>query len=55
MPRSGMGYLLNLMVLVGVAILVAMGVLSAAGVGFILVIGGVAMCLAHWADRWRTP
>ena len=55
MPRSGVGYLLNLMCLVGVAILVAKDVLSPAAVGFILVIGGVAMGLAHWSDRWRTP
>ena len=50
-----MGYLPTLLVLVGVVVLVATGVLSAAGVGFILLIGGVTMGLAHWSDRWRTP
>jgi hypothetical protein len=49
------GYLPTLLVLVGVAILVATDVLSAAGVGFILLIGGVTMGLAYWSDRWRTP
>lgn len=51
----GVDYLLTLLVLVGVVVLVATGVLSAAGVGFILLIGGVTMGLAHWSDRWRTP
>ena len=51
----GVGYLPTLLVLVGVVVLVATGVLSAAGVGFILLIGGVTMGLAHWSDRWRTP
>ena len=51
----GVGYLLTLLVSAGVVVLVATGVLSAAGVGFILLIGGVTMGLAHWSDRWRTP
>ena len=51
----GVGYLPTLLVLVGVVVLVTTGVLSAAGVGFILLIGGVTMGLAHWSDRWRTP
>ena len=60
MPRRpckdpGVGYLPPLLVLVGVAILVATDVLSAAGVGVILLIGGVTMGLAHWSARWRTP
>jgi len=49
------GCLPTLLLAVGVVILVATGALSAAGIGFLLVISGVMLGLAHWSDRWRTP
>lgn len=52
---SDVGCLPTLLFAIGVAILIATGALSAAGVGFLLVISGVMLGLAHWSDRWRTP
>jgi len=54
-PREDapVGCLPTTFVIVGIAILVVTGVLNVAGVGFLLLIGGVMLGLAHWAERWR--
>tara|TARA_Y100000588_G_scaffold335030_1_gene374891 strand:+ start:1130 stop:1282 length:153 start_codon:yes stop_codon:yes gene_type:complete len=47
------GCLPTTFVIVGIAVLVVTGVLNVAGVGFLLLVGGVMLGLAHWAERWR--